>query len=196
MRAIRSRLSGAGIGWEMRFAAVLLFVFVGCSRATNDELEAKKAATAFYDVYMKIRPSGVPTKEQQAEFKQVLSTRLAALLSQASAVEETSSPERESGTPPRIEGDLFTSLDQGAVSYKVLECKSQNQVVTCDVELANIDDRDNSKFTWKDRVFVVREGNRWVVDDIEYVGDRPFMHKGHLKEVLSKVMEEAKKEAR
>ncbi|SRR5713226_674284 len=192
--AIKNQAWVISFGWEMRFAAALLFVFLGCSRAPNNELEAKNAASAFYDIYMQLRPSGVPSKEQQDQLKQVISTRLAALLNEASVMEGNSSEETKNEGSPRIEGDLFTSLDQGAVSYKVLQCESQKASAACDVELTNVNDRDNSKLAWKDRVFLAREGNRWVVDDIEYLGDRQFMHKGRLKDFLSKIIEEAKKE--
>ena len=193
--AIRNPLSAVSFCGEMRLVAALLFVFVGCSRATNDELEARNATIAFYDVYMKLRPSGVPPEDQQLQLKKVISAGLADLLHKASVAEGNDSKETKDGVPPRIEGDLFTSLDQGAVSYKVLQCERQKESSTCIVELANIDDRDNSEFTWKDRVFVVREGNRLVVDDIEYLGERQFMHKGRLKDILSKVVEERKKGA-
>jgi Protein of unknown function (DUF3828) len=192
--AITHRLLRVRWGRNIRFVAALLFVFVGCSRAPSDDREARSAASAFYDIYMKIRPSGVPTKEQQDQLKQVLSSRLATLLREASVAEGSNLKPAGGEASPKIEGDLFTSLDQGALSYKILQCESQKASATCIVELGNIDDRDNSKLAWKDRVFLVREGNRWVVDDIEYLGERQFMHKGHLKDLLGKVIEEAKKE--
>jgi hypothetical protein len=192
--AVSHNVSAIRIGWEMRFVAAFLFTFAGCSVSTNDEREAKSTAGDFYDVYIKLRPSGVPSKEQQLQFKKVISTGLAGLLYEASVAEEGYSKQTESEARPRIEGDLFTSLDQGAVSYKVLQCKSQRTSVTCDVELTSIDERDHSKLTWKDRMFFVREENRWVVDDIEYLGERQFMHKGRLKDILSKVIQEAQKE--
>ncbi|HEV8341573.1 MAG TPA: hypothetical protein VGR30_04295 [Candidatus Binatia bacterium] len=193
--AIGNQRSEVSWGTKMRLVAALLVVFVGCSRAPSDDREARSAASAFYDIYMKIRPSGVPIKEQQDQLKPVLSSRLTALFYEASVAEGSNLKPVEGEASPKIEGDLFTSLDQGALSYKILQCESQKASATCIVELGNIDDRDNSKFTWKDRLFLVREGNRWVVDDIEYLGERQFMHKGHLKDLLSKVIEEAKKEA-
>jgi hypothetical protein len=195
MRATISNQSAMGFRRKMRFAAALLFVFVSCSRASNEEPETRNAASAFYDIYMEIRPSGVPTQEQQAQLKPVISTRLAGLLHEAAAAEENSSKGTRSEASPTIEGDLFTSLDRGAVSYKILQCEGRKTPAACIVELENIDDRDNSKLIWKDRVLIVREGNRWVVDDVEFLGDRQFMHKGHLKGILSKVIEAAKKEA-
>jgi hypothetical protein len=186
--AIGNRRSVVSFGWTVGCAAALLLACAACWRS-SEERQAKNAVNAFYDVYMKVRPSGVPTKEQQAEFKKVISTGLAALLDEASTLEEDSSRET------RIEGDLFSSLDQGALSSKTLQCEIQNMSATCEVELTSVDDRNNSKLVWKDRVHAIREGNRWLVDDIEFLGDRPFMHKGRLKDVLKAIIEDAKSPA-
>jgi hypothetical protein len=186
--AIGNRRSVVSFGWTVGCAAALLLACAACWRS-SEERQAKNAVNAFYDVYMKVRPSGVPTKEQQAEFKKVISTGLAALLDEASTLEEDSSRET------RIEGDLFSSLDQGALSSKTLQCEIQNMSATCEVELTSVDDRNNSKLVWKDRVHAIREGDRWLVDDIEFLGDRPFMHKGRLKDILKAIIEDAKSPA-
>jgi hypothetical protein len=167
----------------------LLLACAACWQPT-EERQIKNAVSAFYDVYMKVRPSGVPTKEEQPEFKKVISTGLAGLLDEAFTSEE-----KNTFRETKIEGDLFSSLDQGALSYKTLECETEKVPATCMVELTNVDDRNKANFTWKDRVFLVREGDRWVVDDIEFLGDRPYMHKGRLKDVLRQIIEEAKKPA-
>ncbi|MGH7768585.1 MAG: DUF3828 domain-containing protein [Candidatus Binatia bacterium] len=183
-RAIKQhRLSVIGCG-----AAVLL-ACAACWQP-SEERQIKNAVSAFYDVYMKVRPSGVPTKEEQPEFKKVISTGLAGLLDEAFTSEE-----KNTFRETKIEGDLFSSLDQGALSYKTLECETTKVPATCIVELTNVDDRNKANFTWQDRVFLVREGNRWVVDDIEFLGDRPYMHKGRLKGVLKQIIEEAKNPA-
>jgi hypothetical protein len=190
--AVSSRRSAVGFGRARRFtAAAFLFSFVACG-PPSDERQVKNAVGAYYDVYMKVRPSGVPTKEQQVDFKNVLSTGLAALLNVAAGVEENASRETGGEAPPRLEGDLFTSADEGAGSYKIVECEIQKPAATCVVELTNVDDRKRSKLAWKDRVFVAREGDHWVVDDIEFLGDGPFMHKGRLKDVLKQIIEEGK----
>ncbi|HEY3303239.1 MAG TPA: DUF3828 domain-containing protein [Candidatus Binatia bacterium] len=187
--AICNQRSGVGFGWVAGCAVALLLACAACWQP-GDERQIKNAVSAFYDVYMKVRPSGVPTKEEQPEFKKVISTGLAGLLDEAFTSEE-----KNTFRETKIEGDLFSSLDQGALSYKILQCETQTAPAACLVELTSVDDRNNAKFAWKDRVFLVREGDRWVVDDIEFLGDRPYMHKGRLKDVLRQIIEEAKKPA-
>ncbi len=183
-KTVGYRRSATARGWAA--GCVLALLALAACRQPSDERQAKNAVSAFYEVYMRVRPSGVPTKEQQPELKKVLSSGLAALLDEAAALEESSSRET------RLEGDLFSSLDQGALSYKILECETRQTSATCLIELTNVDDRNNSKLAWKDRLFVVREGERWAVDDIEFLGDRQSMHKGRLKDVLKAIIEDEK----
>jgi len=184
--AISGQRSAFSFGGLLGIAALLLTLPAACWQP-GDERQIKNAVSAFYDVYMKVRPSGVPTKEQQPEFTKVISTGLASLLDEAFTSEE-----KNSFGETKIEGDLFSSLDRGALSYKTLQCEAQAATAACLVELTSVDDRNNAKFAWKDRVFLIREGDRWVVDDIEFLGDRPYMHKGRLKDVLKQIIEEGK----
>lgn len=169
--------------------ALLVFVMTGCSR--DDEAKVKSVVREFYTVYLKVRPSGVPTKAQQADFKKVMSSGLSNLMDEAAQSEDTSR-DPNSPAPPRLEGDVFTSLDEGALSYKIVRCDMQAASAMCVVELTNAAAGSGAKLSWRDRVFLVREADRWVVDDIEYFGDKQFMHKGHLKDVLKQVIQEGK----
>jgi hypothetical protein len=189
--AISDQRFAVGFGWRIGCAAALLFAAVACG-PPSDERQVKNAVGAFYDLYMKVRPSGVPTKEQQVDFKKVLSTGLAALLEVAAGVEENASRETGGEAAPRLEGDLFTSADEGAGSYKIVECEIQKPNATCIVELSNVDAQNRPKLAWKDRVFLVRQGDRWFVDDVEYFGEEEYMHKGRLKDVLKQIIAEGK----
>jgi len=184
--AYSNQTAAGGFGRAGLLAAAFLVLLTAC-RQPGDERQIKNSVSAFYEVYMKVRPSGVPTKEQQPEFTKVISTSLASLLDEAFTSEE-----KNSFGETKIEGDLFSSLDQGALSYKTLQCEAQAATAACLVELTSVDDRNNAKFAWKDRVFLVRERDRWVVDDIEFLGDRPYMHKGRLKDILKQIIDEGK----
>lgn len=186
-KAISGQLSAIGFGARIGFALTLILAACG---PRTDEDKAKSAARAFYDVYMRVRPSGVPSRDQQFEFKKTLSVGLAGLLEAASTAEDNAGRDPGGAPSPKLEGDVFTSFDQGAVTYKVARCEVQAASAVCLVELANSDSR-NAKVAWKDRVFVIQEGDRWVVDDIEFFGDKQFMHKGRLREVLKQVLDDA-----
>ncbi|HEX2385438.1 MAG TPA: hypothetical protein VHL99_02675 [Candidatus Binatia bacterium] len=187
MHADENRRSKLNRAQKIAWAGVLLLALFACSR--GDERKVKSAVRGFYDTYLKVRPSGVPTKAQQNDFKKLVSSGLSNLLDEAATLEDTSRAP-ESPAPPRLEGDVFTSLDEGAISYQISRCDLESSTAMCVVELTNIDDQNRGKLSWKDRVFLVRENDRWVVDDIEYFGDKQFMHKGRLKDVLKQVIKD------
>jgi len=187
MHADENRRSKLNRAHKIAWAGVLLLALFACSR--GDERKVKSAVRGFYDTYLKVRPSGVPTKAQQNDFKKLVSSGLSNLLDEAATLEDTSRAP-ESPAPPRLEGDVFTSLDEGAISYQISRCDLESSTAMCVVELTNIDDQNRGKLSWKDRVFLVRENDRWVVDDIEYFGDKQFMHKGRLKDVLKQVIKD------
>lgn len=187
MESDQSRRSTVSLAYQIVCMGVLLLALVACSR--GDERKVKSAVRGFYDTYLKLRPSGVPTKAQQNDFKKLVSSGLSNLLDEAATLEDTSRAP-DSPAPPRLEGDVFTSLDEGAISYQISRCDLEGSTALCVVELTNIDDRNRGKLSWKDRVFLVRENDRWLVDDIEYFGDKQFMHKGRLKDVLKQVIKD------
>jgi len=187
MQCDQSRDSTFNYAYKIVCAGVLLLALSACSR--GDERKVKSAVRGFYDTYLKLRPSGVPTKAQQSDFKKLVSSGLSNLLEEAATLEDTSRAP-DSPAPPRLEGDVFTSLDEGAISYQISRCDIETSTAMCVVELTNIDDRNRGKLSWKDRVFLVRENDRWLVDDIEYFGDKQFMHKGRLKDVLKQVIKD------
>ena len=86
-----------------------------------------------------------------------------------------------------VEGDLFTSSFEGATSYKVLSCDAKTS--SCMVEL-NYVEAGSKPFTWKDRIYLVKDSQGWLVDDLEFLGDWQFMHKGKLQDLLKDVVKE------
>lgn len=122
----------------------------------------------------------------------IVSSSLGALLSDAASAEASYNAATKGESPPLVEGDLFTSLFEGAQAYKVNACTMEKESASCAVDLDYTDPRDKSKVVWQDRVYLVREDDKWLVDDIEFLGTWEFMHKGRLKDLLAQVIEEAK----
>ena len=178
--------------WKLGAQLALALIIAACSRAPAEKQEASSAAGAFYKLYLKLHPAGIPEGKQLEEIKPLLSSSLRGLLNDAAAAEASYAKATKGESPPLIEGDLFTSLFEGAEASNVGACKSEQDAASCLVELSYTDQRDKSKIVWQDRVYLVRESGNWLVDDIEFLGTWEFMHKGRLKELLSQVIEEAK----
>lgn len=156
----------------------------------DEDPKVRQSADAFYAAYLKAPPEGVPAGSELARYRRVVSSRLFALLGRARAAEDQYA-RKNPDSPPMVEGDLFTSLFEGASRYHVEDCRSTEGAGTCRVELMYIDSRDGKRQKWRDKLFLVREGRGWRVDDIEYGGTWEFMHKGRLREVLESVIKDA-----
>jgi hypothetical protein len=102
---------------------------------------------------------------------------------------------RPSGIPPVLEGDLFTSLFEGADVFTVVACEAAPPKASCKVEPGYLD-KDApmpKRVTWTDEVLLLRSPQGWAVDDIAYGGDWPFGHAGQrLTLVLNDVVRETR----
>jgi hypothetical protein len=174
--------------------AILFSVFAALSSIAGNAgadtgADIQHATAAFYGVYLETRPAGVPHAKTRAKFAPVISHTLAQLLERADAAERHYAKVTRNKVPPLIEGDLFTSLFEGAQSFAVKEChRSTDGVAACTVELRRDDAAGKAATRWIDKVYLLRNGRHWVVDDIEFGGDWQFMHKGRLRELLRRVI--------
>jgi hypothetical protein len=174
----------------MRFLAFFVLFFATSVFAAEPDLEMKAIVTSFYNTYLTVRPSGVPSLKERQKFKPYVSATLAKVLQEADQAEQLYRKKTKGESPPFVEGDLFTSLFEGATKFKVLSCDAAG---SCLVEFSYIEPGEKAKpVIWKDKLFLVKETRGWRVDDIEFLGDWQFMHKGRLKELLAEVIKEAK----
>ncbi len=176
----------------MRLIALLSLLLIADPLAADDNRDIEKAVSAFYKIYLKVQPSGVPHEKEQKKFRPHISASLGKLLEEAGEVEQKYYRATKGEVPPLVEGDLFTSLFEGAAAFKVLSCAGKTAAGSCLVQFIYVDPGDKSSFKWKDRVFLIKESRGWLVDDIEFLGDWQFMHKGRLKNILRKVIDEGK----
>lgn len=169
------------------------FVAVGFPFAAEagDAVPAK-AATAFYDLVLREKPRGVPDADVQAKLKPLISPDLNTLLVQAAATEEAHTRKTNNEEPPFVEGDLFSSLFEGATSYKLGSCVTESDKAYCDVDLAYAEPGEAKPTTWTDKVALTRTVRGWLVDDIAFGGTWDFGQHGMLRGTLRQVVEDGK----
>jgi len=122
----------------------------------------------------------------------VVSAGLFAVLEQARDAEAEYARRTHGDSPPLAEGDLFTSLFEGATRYRVAECRAKPSAATCRVALAYSETGGGKPVEWTDTVALVRESGGWRVSDVEYGGTWEFMHAGRLVGVLEGVVDASK----
>ena len=155
---------------------------------TEQEADATRAAATFYDIVLSERTGGVPDVEMRARLRPVISPDLDSLLAQAAEAERRHAERVNNEEPPYLQGDIFSSLFEGATGYEISGCDEKSErLIECEVQLVH---DAEEPVQWKDRVTLVSSGgNAWLVDDIAYGGGWDFAPKGNLKDMLRSVIE-------
>jgi hypothetical protein len=174
----------------MRAILVAILIVAGGAsgaRAAGDEAGMSAAANGFYAVYKAFHPSdGVPSPADRAKYAPFLSSALEKLLTDADAA-ETRFARANKDSPPLVEGDLFTSMFEGATSIEVGACSGDAGSGHCTVKLEYA--QTGSKPTdWSDTVYLVNTEGGWRVDDVAYGGSWAFGNKGRLSETLKQTI--------
>ncbi|HEX2929158.1 MAG TPA: DUF3828 domain-containing protein, partial [Candidatus Binatia bacterium] len=171
-------------------AVMLLHAALLGAAAESDGL--RTVAANFYNLHLKLHPFGVPSEQDLAKFRPYLSGSLQGLLRDALRAEQSYADQTGGKVPPLVESDLFTSLFEGATGFKIVSCEARQNAGSCMIEFVR-QEPNQKPLRWQDRVYLLREPRAWVIDDVEYLGDWQFMHKGRLKTVLKRVIEEGNK---
>jgi hypothetical protein len=171
---------------------VLMALLPFVATADDGVEEVRRAVTGFYNTYVKARPQGVPREKEMVKLRPYLSKALDQNLKQARQAEQQYQKANRGAVPPLIEGDLFTSLFEGATAFRLISCEVRKDVASCGIEFTSINPADRSPFKWQDKVHLVLESRRWLIDDVEYLGNWEFMHKGRLKTVLRQAIKDSK----
>jgi len=170
------------------FVALLIScVAAGDAMADGDEAAMATTANGFYAVYETFHPSdGVPSAADRAKYAPFLSPALEKLLSDADAAEMRFAKANKD-SPPLIEGDLFSSMFEGATSVQVAACSGDGKTGHCTVKLEYANPGDKP-INWTDTIYLVKAEHGWRVDDIAYGGSWAFGNKGRLSETLKQTI--------
>jgi hypothetical protein len=138
--------------------------------------------TTFYEVLLDAKVSGAPSTEQLARLSPMLSAALAAALDSARMVRDQGASARPDEKPAFVEGDLFTSLFEGATSAEPEKPASSDLSSRVVVRLRN--DRASPAVEWTDTLLLAIEGGKRVIADIRFGGSWPFANRGGLLQSL------------
>lgn len=165
---------------------LLVLPLAACGDA-GPEADAAAAARVFYDITLSEKSGGVPDEDLRLRLRPVISPELDRLLSQAAEAERRHTERVNNQEPPYLQGDIFSSLFEGPTAYEIGTCEGKERIAKCDVLLAH---EAEEPVQWTDRVLLVLDGERWLVDDIMYGGGWDFAPKGTLQRMLTSVIAE------
>lgn len=153
------------------------------------------AVQAFYAVYgpLHVQGGGIPDATERARYAPVLSPRLNKQLVAAAAAQARLTAKVKNAVPPMLEGDIFSSLFEGASAWKVGACQVTGSTARCPVALSyappQVAGRKAEKpANWNDTVLLVSTPQGWKVDDVVYDAGFAFGNTGRLSSMLAMVV--------
>ena len=173
-------------------------LLTACSEPPDDTHLQERLITGFYQQHLKTHSPGIPGADELTQLRPFLSQALFALLSQASDTETKYHAAAEDPVPPLVDGDLFTSLFEGATSFAVDSCESEDNRASCLVAFryaGSSGDGGNSagqtgEERWKDKLLLVKENQQWRIDDIEFIGSGQSAQREYLTDTLTSIVKD------
>jgi hypothetical protein len=170
--------------------AILLAPF-SLAAQINPNMAAPDAdASGFLSVYGSFHPSdGIPDVGARARLQPYLSPALNKLLADTAAAQARFSAKIKD-SPPLIEGDLFSSMFEGATQSKLEVCTTDGNQARCPVAFTHASSNGKA-VNWTDTLLLVSTSQGWRLDDITYGGGFQFGNTGRLSDTLKTVIREA-----
>ena len=151
--------------------------------AAQGPSSATQAANRFYRTYLKLKILGLPNSEQMKTLTPLITADLNDLFEAARMTQAKFIQEHPDEKPPWADGDLFTSLFEGAQSFKFGHPTANCDRVEIPVHLTY--HQGGSTTRWSDVLVLVRDKNRWLVWDILLKGEWAFKSGDSLRKNLS-----------
>lgn len=154
------------------------------------QTDMNDVANGFLGVYGSFHPSdGIPDSGGRGRLAPYLSPALNKLLADGAAAEARFAA-KVKDSPPLIEGDLFTSMFEGATSWKLFACGMSGASARCPVTFTHAE-AGHPALAWTDTLLLVNTPQGWRVDDVVYGGGFQFGNAGKLSDTLKTVLREA-----
>jgi hypothetical protein len=174
--------------------ALTLVAAPAAAQALADDPAA--AVNAFYAVYASQRAhgGGIPDATERLRFQPVLSPRLNKQLVEAARAQSRLTAKVKNAVPPMLEGDIFSSLFEGATAWKVGACQQNGKAARCTVALSYTPPpppagrKPEKPANWTDTVMLAMTPQGWKVDDVVYDAGFAFGNTGRLSAMLNMVI--------
>lgn len=172
---------------------VLCFVF--CSNVQAQQNEQAVVVANFYKAILTFKDGGVPSRKNIDRLSPFVSADFRNLLLSARDTEDKNFKKTKGTEPPLVEGSPFYSLFEGADKYTAIILEPDKKPVSYLVNLQYRDPYGKHEIVkWQDRAILIKENNKWVVQDLELLGKWQFGAKGKLSEILKGVIKEGSDE--
>lgn len=142
------------------------------SERKEDAVAVRELARKFYELYLQLEVRGLPDDSQLAQLLPLLDDDLRGLLEKAKTEQEEAIRKSPDEKPPWSEGDLFSSLFEGAGSFELGEETIGGNRAEIPILLKYTE--TNPGVEWSDLLMLERESDGWKVSDILFKGEWAF----------------------
>lgn len=163
-------------------------LLVACHHQPSNPTPEIRAVNDFYQAVFSLKRGGMPSRPEIERLSPYISESFRANLLAALEAEARAFSQTQGKEPPLVQGALFYSLFEGADRLLSIKPDPGAAAHAYLVELEYGPPSDPRQQTrWQDRATLKQEGDRWVVDDIELLGNWSFGAKGKLSGILRSV---------
>ncbi len=145
--------------------------------------EPHQVVQRFYTMREAAGIFGAPTPEQLRALQPFIADTLARLLGAADSVRSADKRAAPSEKPRFTDGDMFSSLFEGATTVTPQRAVGTGDTVRVIVRLSN--DQQKPPVVWSDTAIVVRQRGEWRLLDLHFGGTWEFGPHGSLLHQLS-----------
>ena len=143
---------------------------------------AQTTARRFYQTYLKLKVSGLPDDKQLRTLSPLLIDDLIQLFEKAKQTQAQFVKEHPDEKPPWGDGDLFTSLFEGAQRFRLGKLTMRGVYAEVPVSLSYHQGGSTSR--WTDVLILTWTKNGWRVSDILMKGEWQFKNGESLRKIL------------
>lgn len=140
-------------------------------------------ATSFYQKYLRLKVSGLPDDKQLRQLSPYFTADLMRLFEAARQAQDKFARENPDEKPPWADGDLFTSLFEGAQTFRIGKPTTIGDRVEVPVHLSYSSEGATSR--WTDVMVLVNTPAGWRIYDILMKGEWQFKNGESLRKILT-----------
>ncbi|HKY30413.1 MAG TPA: hypothetical protein VJM12_20945 [Pyrinomonadaceae bacterium] len=165
-------------------AVVLSILALGQSvSAQSSTSSPSRAAQQFYRTYLKLKINGLPNDNQLKLLSPLVTSDLKDLFLAARKIQAEYIRKHPDEKPPWADGDLFSSLFEGAQSFRIGRASVRGNRAEVPVQLKYR--QGGATSSWSDVLVFERIGRQWLVSDILMKGEWAFKSGNSLRSILS-----------
>jgi hypothetical protein len=179
----------------MKHIAVAVLLLIPAGLRAQPASDPATAVDAFYAVYasQQAHGGGIPDATERVRYTPVLSPRLNKQLAAAANAQARLTAKVKNAVPPMLEGDIFSSLFEGATAWKAGACQADTKSARCPVALSYAPapshaSKAQKPASWHDTIVLVNTPQGWKVDDVVYDAGFAFGNTGRLSSMLQMVI--------